>query len=177
MAGNVVINGRTAVHAGSQGQLTTVDVCNTPPYCRSVPYNNIAMSQDTAMGATSVMVNGNPACNQTSNFAVSAGDEGGSCGGVASGVIKQMAEFVTFSANVMIEGIPAVRQMDLMTSNLKNTPPMPLQQPGAGMPPPVAPKGAKDSTPTEQYSLGVTVVGKALHSMSGFIEVDDPSKA
>ena len=173
MGNNVVINGRTAVHAGSQGQLTTVDVCKTPSRCRPAQYSNVAVSRDSAMTASSVKINGHPVCHRTSNFAVSAGDEPGSCGGIVSGTIKQMAEFVTFSNNVFIEGIPAVRQMDLMTSNLKNTPPMPLQQPGAGQPPALKPKGARKSEPSESYTMGVTLVGQELHMMSGFVQFGD----
>ena len=59
--GNVVINGLTAVHAGSQGTLNTVDVCKTPSKCRPNAFNNVAKSGDAARTASSVMVNGNPA--------------------------------------------------------------------------------------------------------------------
>ena len=65
---------------------------------------------------------------------VSSGDEGGSCGGIISGTIKGQAQFITSSPNVFIEGQPAVRQADQMVSNNANTPPAPLQQPGAGLP-------------------------------------------
>lgn len=57
-----------------------------------------------------------------------------------------MAEFISSSTNVFIEGMPAVRQGDLMVSNNKNTPPMPLVQPGAGMPSSKAKEGAGDKS-------------------------------
>ncbi len=93
---NVLINGLTAVHAGSNGILTTTDVCKTPPFCVPIPYTNIAKSQDAAMTATSVTINGNPVCHFQSNFAVSQGDSPGACGGVVSGTVNGMAEFITY---------------------------------------------------------------------------------
>jgi uncharacterized Zn-binding protein involved in type VI secretion len=84
------------------------------------------------MGASSVKIQGSPACNSKSNFKISKGDAPGCCGGTGSGTVGQMAEFLTFSQDVMIEGKPAVRNGDKMVSNLKNTPPQPLVQPPAG---------------------------------------------
>ena len=131
---NVVINGRTAVHAGSGGVFVSMDVCKTPPFCQPTPCTNTALSKDATGTASSVMINGQPACHISSTFAVSGGDEGGVCGGVMSGSIKGQAQFITSSSNVMIEGQPAVRMADQMISNNGNTPPAPLQQPGAGIP-------------------------------------------
>ncbi len=51
--------------------------------------------------------------------------------GIRGGTIAGKAEFITGSPNVFIEGIPAVRQGDMMVSNNCNTAPMPLSQPGA----------------------------------------------
>lgn len=129
---NININGKTAVHAKSEGILTTSDVCMTPPYCVPIAYTNIAESKMTDMGATSVKIQGSPACNQKSNFKVSKGDAPGACGGTSSGSVGQMAEFINGSQDVMIEGKPAVRNGDKMVSNLKNTAPQPLVQPPAG---------------------------------------------
>lgn len=137
---NVVINGRTAVHADSGGSLNTVDICitKTGKKCKPVVYSNVAKSGDSASTASTVFINGQPACHKDANFARSKGDEPGKCGGGrSSGTIKQKAEFVTYSSDVYIEGKPAVRQMDLMVSNNRNTTPMPLMQAGSGKPPPV----------------------------------------
>ena len=146
---NVLINGRTAVHAGSNGTLTSPDVCKTPGKCHPRTYTNVAKSADAAKTASTVYVNGHPICHKGSNFAVSTGDEGGSCGGVGSGTIKGKAEFITASNNVLIEGQPAVRQGDIMVSNNRNTPPVPLMQPGAGAPPGLKAKGAEDRQPDQ----------------------------
>ena len=171
--GNVVINGRTSVHAGSGGVLTTTDVCKTPRKCRPQTYTNIAKSSDSANTASTVIVNGNPACNQPSNFAVSTGDEPGSCGGVSSGTIKQKAEFITFSGNVFFEGKPAVRQNDLMVSNNRNTPPAPVQQPGAAQPPSLSPKGAGSLEESENYVIGADIAGLDAYLLNGMIEMSE----
>ena len=130
---NVLINGRTAVHAGSGGTLTTIDVCRTKIGKKivNIAYTNIARSSDAAQTAATVFINGHPVCHQKSIFAVSTGDEPGDHLGVVSNTIKGIAEFITASSNVFIEGVPAVRQGDMMVSNNGNTAPMPLMQPGA----------------------------------------------
>ena len=171
--GNVVINGRTAVHAGSGGVLNTVDVCKVPDKCRPNTFNNVAQSTNTAQAAGSVKINGNPACHKDAIFAISSGDEPGSCGGVSSGTIKQKAEFITFSANVFFEGIPAVRQNDLMVSNNRNTPPAPVQQPGAGQPPALSPQGAGSLDESELPDKHVIeVVGSGHWMLKSEFEVE-----
>ncbi len=134
--GNVLINGRTAVHKGSKGVLTTVDVCLTKIGKSTVPipYTNIARSEDAAQTASTVFVNGHPICHKNSIFAKSTGDEPGNRKGIKSHTITEKAEFVTASSNVYIEGVAAVRQGDMMVSNNANTAPMPLSQPGAERP-------------------------------------------
>ncbi len=169
--GNVVINGLTAVHAGSGGTVTSPDVCKTPRRCRPQVYTNVAKSADAVQTAGSVLINGHPACHKDATFAVSSGDEPGTCGGVASGTIKGKAEFVTYSPNVLIEGVPAARQTDLMTSNNKNTPPMPLMQPGAGKPPALKTQGAEgleaSGLPDE---VDWDVAGTSAHLLKGLGE-------
>ena len=149
---NININGKTAVHKKSKGILTTTDVCMTPPFCVPIPYTNIAESKTTDMGATSVKIEGSPACNAKSNFKISQGDAPGACAGVMSGSIGQMAEFITFSPTVKIEGKPAVRNGDTMVSNMKNTAPMPLMQPPAGIAPAGTAKAPK-ALEKEKFSL------------------------
>ncbi len=174
--GNVVINGRTAVHAGSGGVLTTSDVCKTPRKCRPRNYTNVAVSVDSAKTASSVFINGNPACHKDSIFSKSTGDEPGSCGGVKSGTIKQKAEFVTASNNVFIEGKPAVRQFDLMVSNNRNTPPAPLQQPGAAQPPSLSPEGAQALSLKElPHAVDMDTGGETLQLLKGIHTIIESS--
>lgn len=175
---NVNINKRTSVHAGSGGTVTSPDVCKTPRRCRPQVYSNVAKSSDSTKTASSVKVNGNSACNKDSNFAVSRGDEPGTCGGNASGTIKQKAEFITFSANVSIEGSPAVRNADLMTSNNKNTPPMPVIQPGAGSAAKISPPsvGGIEQNNYPNKLVSVLIANKQPIGINGVITTIDKSR-
>lgn len=132
---SVLINGRTAVHADSGGVLNTIDVCLTQigNSVVPIPYPNVAQSKDADKTASSVIINGNPACTKDSVFSKSKGDEPGNKKGVKSGTKGDEASFIMGSNNVFIEGVAAVRAMDMMVSNKQNTPPMPLIQP-MGMP-------------------------------------------
>jgi uncharacterized Zn-binding protein involved in type VI secretion len=174
---NVLINGRTAVHTGSEGTLVTVDVCWTKigKHTVPIPYTNIARSADAANTSSTVFINGHPVCHKNSIFSTSTGDEPGNRKGVRSGTICGKAEFVTASSNVFIEGIPAVRQGDLMVSNNCNTAPMPLSQPGA---PPVRDldpeqvEGLDESELTDEVPLSVS--GDSLHIQHELISVSEP---
>ena len=167
---NININGKTAVHQKSNGKLMTTDVCMTPPFCVPIPYSNIAESKMTDMGASSVKVQGSPTCNAKSNFKISQGDAPGACAGVSSGSIGQMAEFITFSNDVMIEGKPAVRNSDKMVSNLKNTAPQPLMQPPAG----AAPAGKVTAPPEKEKTFSQLVV---LTDDDGYVLANRPYRA
>lgn len=133
---SVLINGRTAVHADSGGVLNTIDVCLTQigNAVVPIPYPNTAQSKDADNTASSVFINGQPACTKDSTFSKSRGDEPGNKKGVKSGTKGGEASFIMGSSNVFIEGVAAARAMDMMVSNSQNTPPMPLIQ-DMGLPP------------------------------------------
>jgi hypothetical protein len=128
----VGVNSLSVVHMGSMGMsMAFPDVCQTPAPPAPpipIPYPNIAMSTDTAMGSMKVKCDGNPICLKDSNFSMSTGDEAGPIGGVASGRIKGKAEFVNFSFDVKVEGKNVPKAFDLMLHNDKNTPPFPVIQ-------------------------------------------------
>jgi uncharacterized Zn-binding protein involved in type VI secretion len=171
--GNVLINGRTAVHAGSEGILVTVDVCLTKvgkPVV-PIPYTNVARSADAANTASTVFINGHPVCHQGSIFSKSTGDEPGDRKGIRSGTICGMAEFVSASSNVFIEGVPAVRQGDMMVSNNCNTAPMPLSQPGAPPAREVKPEAVEELVGTElPYEVPLEASGGKLHIQNELTE-------
>jgi len=125
-----LINGRTAVHKDSKGTLLTLDICLTPTgnSVTPIPYTNVAESKDADNTVDSVTVDGNPACNLDSTFSKSRGDEPGSHGGLVSGTKGGEASFIMGSSNVFFTQRPAVRAMDLMVSNSRNTPPANLTQ-------------------------------------------------
>lgn len=136
MPATVNVNDRTVVHAASNGVATAFpDTCNTPAPPAPpvpVPYPNVAMSSDTAMGSSDVKMDGHPIMLQGSNFSMSTGDEAGSVLGVASGCIQGKAEFVAYSFDVTVEGKPVPRLGDSMVQNKggsPNTAPMPEVQP------------------------------------------------
>jgi hypothetical protein len=132
MANTVGVNKMSVVTKDSNGvTLAFPDVCKTPSPSGPIPipYPNVAKSSDTDKGTKDVSVEGNPVCVQDSNFKMSAGDEAGSAGGVASGKTKGKAEFVNYSFDVKFEGKNVARAFDMMLHNDKNTPPAPLIQP------------------------------------------------
>ncbi|RFA27223.1 hypothetical protein CAI21_15360 [Alkalilimnicola ehrlichii] len=170
--GNVLINGRSAVHAGSGGVVTTVDVCRTPSGkgTDDIPYTNVAQSADAGGTASSVKINGHPVCVRNSVFSKSMGDEAGRKGGIVSGTTQGQAEFVTASPNVFIEGVPAVRMGDMMVSNNRNTPPEPLQQPGGTPPPDLAAGDPQAQEPDEGPDHhGLEIKGGNLPGLRGSV--------
>ena len=60
-----------------------------------------------------------------------------------------------------------------MTSNNKNTPPMPLMQPGAGKPPELKEQGADGLEGTEQYKAPFQLMGTEPHMLKSLIEIEE----
>ncbi|WP_437293137.1 DUF4150 domain-containing protein [Sorangium sp. So ce426] len=117
------VNGLSLCHRGSDGisVATAPDVCLTPPGV-PVPYPNIAYSADLAGGTGTVFADGgNSIAHRPSIFATSTGDEPGTMGGVVSGTFMKEASWLTFSADVKIEGHAACRLTDKMLHNHGNT--------------------------------------------------------
>jgi uncharacterized Zn-binding protein involved in type VI secretion len=149
MPASTNVNFRTVVHANSGGICIGMpDVCNTPTPAGPVPipYPNIAKSQDTAMGSSTVAVDGQPIMLKDSCFSQSTGDEAGSAGGIISGTIKGKAEFINYSFDVMVEGKNVCRLGDMMLLNNCNVPPMPeIQPPMVVLPSFAMPSGENES--------------------------------
>ncbi len=119
----VNVNKLSLCHKGSDGITiaTAPDVCLTPPGI-PVPYPNIAYSADLANGSTTVFADGgNSIATAPSIFSKSIGDEPGTMGGVVSGTFMMEASWITFSADVKIEGQNACRLTDKMLHNHGNT--------------------------------------------------------
>jgi hypothetical protein len=123
VAVTINVNKLSLCHKGSGGITiaTLPDVCLTPPGI-PVPYPNVAFSKDLAQGTTTVFADGGNSCAiAPSIFATSSGDEPGTMGGVVSGTFTKEASFLTFSADVKIEGQAACRLTDKMLQNHGNT--------------------------------------------------------
>ena len=117
------VNKLSLCHKGSDGLTiaTLPDVCLTPPGV-PIPYPNIAFSKDLADGTTTVFADGGNSCAiRPSIFSKSIGDEPGTMGGVVSGTFMKEASWLTFSADVKIEGQAACRLTDKMLQNHGNT--------------------------------------------------------
>lgn len=89
------------------------DVCLTPTPGGPVPmpYPNISMSS-TALPPTTAMtilVDGTPCLNMTSEIPMSNGDEAGVNMGVVSGMIMGATQYIMGSQTLMLEGVPAVK--------------------------------------------------------------------
>lgn len=170
MGATVTANHQTIVHRDSGGTVvTSPDVCQTQAGIAVVPipYVNTARSTDTTQGSTTVTMDSNPVMLSGSVFSTSSGDEPGTIGGISSGVNKGKARFITTSSDVIVEGKPVGRRLDLMVSNLSssgNTPPAALQQPNTGASP----------IDNDGYVLAVALEFKHPNVVTGDKEPDSP---
>lgn len=181
MPATVAVNQLTVVHKESNGMVTFMpDVCKTPAPPGSpipIPYPNIALSQDTDKGTKDIQCDGNPVMVQGSCFSKSSGDEAGSVGGVVSNTTKGAAEFVSYSFDVMFEGKPVARALDMMLGNKGgtfNTPPMAEVQP----PQPAMAMLGQDpnAEPDKLTVLVVDQAGNALKDVRYVLEAPDGTK-
>ena len=124
----VSVNSRTVIHRGSEGMaLGSPDVCKTPKSGSPVPYMNLAVSADLENGAVTVFVDGHRVAKTSSFIGRSSGDEPGTEGGIVSGCNLGKASWITYSCDVLIEGEPVPRALDLTVQNHgspANTPPI-----------------------------------------------------
>ena len=141
MPASVIVNSLTVVHKDSGGMsMIFPDVCKTPSPAGPIPmpYPNVAKSQDTDAGSSSVRMDGNPIMLKSSSFMISTGDEAGSAMGVVSNKIKGKAYPKLYSFDVKVDGDNVFRLTDIMLQNggsPTNTPPgTEVQSPGAANP-------------------------------------------
>jgi hypothetical protein len=145
MTNTILVEGLPLCHAGSGGIATASapDVCKTQvgPAVVPIPYPNIAEDKDLVDGSETVLADGGMSIAiKGCKLSKSTGDEGGSIGGVSSGIIQGEAEFTSFGSTVLIEGKPCVRHTDTLTMNKGNTvcmggivvPPVQVEEVSAG---------------------------------------------
>ena len=123
MPSTVYANMRGVVHKSSGGMsIAFPDVCKTPTPAGPIPipYPNIGKASDTSGGTSKVKIDGKMAMVKGAKYAMSAGDEAGSAGGVMSSSIKGEVEFMLYSFDVKFEGKNACRMGDMMFHNKKN---------------------------------------------------------
>ncbi len=141
MRDTVFINNRSAFDTSSSGKslMAFPDVCLTPPPPPAgpipTPLPNNALVKDITGCAKSVTFNGNPAAHKNSYISTSNGDEPGDPktggqGNVVTHVVNGKAYFASHSMDVLIEGVEAVRHLDITTHNHAcppaGTPPNPV---------------------------------------------------
>jgi hypothetical protein len=139
MAGKTFVNGREICGKASRGSSTAAfpDVCLSPPGPPAgpvpVPYAVTAQASDTTNGSITVQVGGKPVMlKDKSYFACCTGDEAATDSFGRSVITHQKrgkVYFVSWSLDVLIEGLNAVRHLDLCTHNhasqTGSTPPWP----------------------------------------------------
>ena len=140
MGDTVFVNGRSVFHKGSSGKSLAAFpdpcLCPPPPPAGPVPtpLPNNAMASDITGGASSVLVEGNPAGHKKAYISKSTGNEAADPkasgqGGLVTHVVQGAAHFQSASMDVFFEGVEAVRHLDILThnhANPGNTPPHPM---------------------------------------------------
>lgn len=166
--GKVFINDRLAVWKNGPGMSVAFpDVCLCPPGPPAgpvpVPLTNTITAKDLANCAATVFINGQPVAHRDSYFAKSTGNEisRSTGGGVTSHAVQGKAYFGSFSRDVLIEGKPAVRHLDLVTHN--HLDPMPTN-----CPPAVWVSEASPDVPPVQPRRYT----KVLHEGKDWVEID-----
>jgi hypothetical protein len=124
MAQTTFANSRGIAHKGSGGMSPVFpDVCKTPAPPAPpipIPYPNIGKASDTSGGPTKIKCDGAMPMTKGAKYAMSAGDEAGSVGGMMSGKIKGACEFMLYSFDVKFEGKNVCRLGDSLFHNDKN---------------------------------------------------------
>jgi hypothetical protein len=163
MPATVNANKMSLVHKSSVGISTIFpDACKTPTPGGPVPipYPNIAMSSDTADGASTVKADGNPLMLKSSNYSRSSGDEAGTAMGVVSNKNMGKATPVMTSMDVKADGNGVMRLTDMMQQNVGgsgNTPPgTNLQPPVIGIPIDVDPCKTTNEKAKQQAADGTS---------------------
>lgn len=106
--------------AGGQDK-ASCDVCKTPPFGTPANFENTAQGNSAVPNVHNVLLCGGPAHNQGTITPSSQGDEGGSYGGVASGVHKGSSRHATGSQKVFLQGMAVTRLNDTTLQNNGNT--------------------------------------------------------
>ncbi|MBI9092147.1 MAG: DUF4150 domain-containing protein [Desulfobacterium sp.] len=118
------VNGRGIAHQTSGGSSTVFpDVCKTPVGSTIVPipYSNTGVSADTIKGPTTVTTDGSMPMVRDAEYAKTTGDEPGTAGGIVSGTVANICQFVNYSFDVKFEGRNVCRVGDQLFHNKKNT--------------------------------------------------------
>lgn len=98
------------------------DVCMTPPFAIPAPFPNFGNNAMALPGYFTIMINCMPELNVSSMYLITNGDEGGTMGGVASGIIMGPGRCLLPSMAVFVGGVPVWRTTAMTIQNLSNAP-------------------------------------------------------
>lgn len=98
------------------------DVCMTPPFAIPAPFPNAAMNATAVPAYYTIMINMQPELNMGGMCATSSGDEGGSMGGVASGIFMGPCRPVMGSTCYYVGGMPSWLLTRPTLQNMTNSP-------------------------------------------------------
>ena len=98
------------------------DVCKTPPLAVPAPFPNMGQNALAVPTYFTICINAMPELNMTAMYAITNGDEGGTMGGVASGVVMGPGRCTLGSQVVFVAGQPVWRLTAMTLQNLTNVP-------------------------------------------------------
>lgn len=100
------------------------DVCMTPPLAIPAPFPNLGQNALAIPTYFTIAINAMPELSMTAMYAITNGDEGGTMGGVASGIIMGPGRCMLGSQVVFVAGQPVWRLTAMTLQNLSNVPGM-----------------------------------------------------
>ena len=98
------------------------DVCMTPPFAIPAPFPNMGQNAMAVPTYFTITINAMPELNMTAMYPITNGDEAGTMGGVASGMIVGQGRCVLGSTVVFVAGQPVWRLTGMTMQNLTNAP-------------------------------------------------------
>ena len=98
------------------------DTCMTPPLGAPAPFPNMGQNAMAVPAYFTITINGMPELNLTATYPLTQGDEGGTMGGVTSGVVMGPGRCTLGSQVVFVAGQPVWRLTAVTVQNLSNVP-------------------------------------------------------
>ena len=102
--------------------MATPDVCMTPPLAIPAPFPNMGNNAMAVPTYFTIMIKCMPELNIGGQYAMTNGDEAGTMGGVASGMIMGMGRPMMGSTCYFVGGMPSWRLTAPTIQNMSNAP-------------------------------------------------------
>ena len=107
---------------GTGMSMAPVDVCMTPPFAIPAPFPNMGNNALVLPTYFTILINAMPELTMSAMYTLTNGDEAGTLGGVASGMIMGMGRPTLPSTAVFVAGQPVWRMTAMTIQNLTNAP-------------------------------------------------------